>query len=92
MPPLKLGYENVLFLSELPLELLNQEDRVMKCATTRVRKHIPILHGEVSPTHRRESCMRDREVVLLPTIRISVILLAIRSMHCSSFLVLPLLS
>jgi hypothetical protein len=47
------------FLSELPLKLLNQEDRVMKRATTKVRKHNPILHGEMSPTHRRESCMRD---------------------------------
>jgi hypothetical protein len=84
--------EDSFFLFELPLELLNQEDRVMKRATTRVRKHNPILHGEMSPTHGRESYMRDQEVVLLPTILIPNILHAIRSMHHSSFLVLPLLS
>jgi hypothetical protein len=71
-------------LSELPLELWNQEDRVMK--------HNPILHGEMSPTHWRESYLRDQEVFLLSTIPILNILPTIRSMHHSSFLVLPLLS
>jgi hypothetical protein len=61
----------------------------MKRATTRVRKHNLILHGEMSPTHRRESYMRDQEVVLLPNIPIPDIILAIRSMHRSLFLVLP---
>jgi hypothetical protein len=87
-----LEFEKVLFHSEHPLESLDQEDRVMKHATTRVMKHNPILHGEMSPMHRRESYMRDREVFLLSTVLIPDILLLIRSMHHSSFLVLPLLS
>jgi hypothetical protein len=89
MSPLTSGYEKVLFLFELLLELLNQEDRVMKRAITRVMKHNPILHGAMPPIHRRESCMRDREVFLLSTVTIPDIFLVIRSMHHSSFLVLP---
>jgi hypothetical protein len=34
-----LEFEEVPFHSEHPLELLDQEDRVMKCATNRVVKH-----------------------------------------------------
>jgi hypothetical protein len=37
--PLTLGYEKVCFLSELPLELLNQENQMMKCNTSRVVRH-----------------------------------------------------
>jgi hypothetical protein len=62
----------------------------MKCATTRVMKHNMILHSEMSPTHQRKRCMKDREVY--PPFNYPNILLAIQSVHRSSFLVTPLLS
>jgi hypothetical protein len=34
----------------------------MKRTTTRVMKHNLILQGEMSPTHRSKSCMRDQKV------------------------------
>jgi hypothetical protein len=59
---------------EHPLELLDEEDRVMKCNTSRVMKHNPIRQGAMSPTHGRKSGMDDREVPLLSTIPISFLL------------------
>jgi hypothetical protein len=53
------------------LELLDQEDWVMKPKTSRVKKHNPTRQGAMSPTHERKSCMKDREVFLLWTISIS---------------------
>ncbi len=46
-------------LSEHPLELLDQEDRVMKHTTSRVMKHNPILQVVMSSTHERKSGMGD---------------------------------
>jgi hypothetical protein len=48
LSPLTLGYEKILFHSEHLLELLDQEDRVMKRDTSRVMKHNPILQGDMS--------------------------------------------
>jgi hypothetical protein len=56
---LDIGIEKVLFHSEHLLELLYQEDRVMKRNTSRVMKHNLILQGAMSPTHRRKSGMDD---------------------------------
>jgi hypothetical protein len=69
--PLTLGYEKVLFHSEHPLKLLDQEDRVMKSDTSRVMKHNLILPGDMSPTHERKSCMGDWKVFFLPSLPIS---------------------
>jgi hypothetical protein len=71
MSSLTLGFERVLFHSEHLLELLDQEDWVIKRDTSRVMKHNPILQGDMSPTHRRKSCMRGWEVFLLPPVPIS---------------------
>jgi hypothetical protein len=69
--PLTLGYEKVLFHSEHPLKLLDQEDRVMKSDTSRVMKHNSILPGGMSPTHERKICMGDWKVFFLPSLPIS---------------------
>jgi hypothetical protein len=53
-----------LLLSELLLELLNQEDWVMKHATTRVMKHSSIQQGAMSPMHKMKSVIGDRGVFL----------------------------
>jgi hypothetical protein len=71
-----------LLLSELPLELLNQEDRVMKHATTRVMKHNPIEQGPMSPTHERKSIMGDRGVFLLTNVQLSFLLCSQCIFHC----------
>jgi hypothetical protein len=68
---LALELENVLFHSEYPLELLEQEDQVMKCNTSRVMKHHPVLQDAMSPMHRRKSCMGDQKVFLLSTVPLS---------------------
>jgi hypothetical protein len=68
---LTLRYEKVYFFSKLSLELLDQEDWIMKCNTSRVMKHNSIQQGAMSPTHKRKSCMKDRKVFLLWTILIS---------------------
>jgi hypothetical protein len=62
---------NFFFLSELPLELLNQEDWVIRRHTSRVMKRNHILQGAMSPTHRRKGGMGDQEVLLHLTILIS---------------------
>jgi hypothetical protein len=69
-----LEFEKVLFHSEHPLELLDQEDWVMKHNTCIVMKHNTILQGAMSPTHERKSGMGDREVFLLSTVSISFLL------------------
>jgi hypothetical protein len=69
-----LEFEKVLFHFEHPLELVDQEDRVMKCNTSRVMKHNLIQQGAMSPTHGRKSGMDDREVLLLSTVPISFLL------------------
>jgi hypothetical protein len=71
LPPLTLGYEKVIFHSEHLLELLDQEDRVMKCDTSRVMKHNPILQGDMPPMHERKSRMGDWKVFFLPGLPIS---------------------
>jgi hypothetical protein len=62
------------FLSELPLALLNQEDRVMRHHTSKVMKRNHILQGAMPPTHRRKGGMGDREVLLHLIILISFFL------------------
>jgi hypothetical protein len=59
------------FLSELMLELLNQENWVMRRHTSRAMKRNQILQGAMSPTHRRKGGMGDWEVILHLTILIS---------------------
>jgi hypothetical protein len=89
MSPLTLGYEKVCFLSELSLELLNQEDQMMKCNTSRVVRHHLRRQGALSSTHGRESYMENHED---PLPNYFDILWSPRPMHPSSSLVLPLLS
>jgi hypothetical protein len=48
---LTLEFEEDPFHSKHLLELLDQEDGVMKRATSRVVKHSPIWQGAMSPTH-----------------------------------------
>jgi hypothetical protein len=50
------------FFSEHPIELMDQEDRVMEHNTRRVMKHSLILQGAISFVHERKSYMEDREV------------------------------
>jgi hypothetical protein len=50
MLALTLEFEKVRFHFENPLELLGQDDRVMKRNTSRVMKHNPILQGAMWPT------------------------------------------
>jgi hypothetical protein len=57
---LTLELEKVLFHSEHPLEMLDQEDKVMKRNTSRVMKPNLILQGAMSPKHGREAA-RDTE-------------------------------
>jgi hypothetical protein len=85
MSPLTVGYENVHFLSRLLLELLNQEDQMMKCNTSRVARHHLRWQGALSSTHRRESYMENCED---PLLNYSDILWSLWPMHLSSFLVL----
>jgi hypothetical protein len=59
MSSLPLEFEKVLFHSEHPIELMDQEDRIMEHNTMRVMKHNPILQGAMSPMHGRESGMYD---------------------------------
>jgi hypothetical protein len=74
MSPLTLGYEKVRFLSELLLELLNQEDQMMKCNTSRVVRHHLIRQGDMLYTHERKSGMHNREVSPLSTVPPSFLL------------------
>jgi hypothetical protein len=82
MSPLTLDFEEVLFLSELPLELLNQEDRVMRRHTSRVMKRNQILQGDMLPTHRRKGGMGDQEVLLHLIILMTSLLHNQRVLHC----------
>jgi hypothetical protein len=54
-----LEFEKVHIHSEHPLELLDQEDRVMERNTSKVKKHNLILQVAMSPTHGRKSGMDD---------------------------------
>jgi hypothetical protein len=81
MSPLTLECEEVPFLSELLLELLNQEDRVMRCHTSRVMKCNQILQGAMPPTHRRKGGMGDWEVPLHLIILITSLLHNQRVLH-----------
>jgi hypothetical protein len=65
MSPLTLGYGKVRFLSEIPLELLNEEDQMMMCNTSRVVRHHLIQQGALLSTHRRKSYIGNREDPLL---------------------------
>jgi hypothetical protein len=69
MTSLPLEFEKVLFHSEHPLKLLDQEHRVRKCNTSRVMKHNLILQDAMSPTHGRKSGMGDWEVFLVQVFR-----------------------
>jgi hypothetical protein len=76
------------FLSELPLEPLNQEDRVMRHHTSRVMKRNQILQGAMSPMHRRKGGMGYREVLLHLIILMTSFLHDQRVIHrfsCPSF-------
>jgi hypothetical protein len=59
-----LEFEKVHFHSEYPIELMDQEDRVMEHHTRRVMKHNLILQGAMSLMHGRKSCMGNQEVSL----------------------------
>jgi hypothetical protein len=71
MSSLTLEFEKDLYHFEYPIELMDQEDRVMEHNTRRVMKHIRILQGAMSPMHRRKGCLRNWEVFILPTTSIS---------------------
>jgi hypothetical protein len=73
MSSLTFELENVLFNSEHPIEL-GQEDRGMKRNTSGEMKHNLILPGVVLPTHGRKSGMGDREVFLFSTIPLSFLI------------------
>jgi hypothetical protein len=62
---LTLEFEKVFFLFDLPLELLNQENRVIRRHTSRAMKRNQILQGAMSPMHRRKGGMGEREVLHL---------------------------
>jgi hypothetical protein len=62
------------FHSEQPLELLDQEDQLMKCNTSRVIEHNPIQQYAMPPMHQRESGTVDREVFFLSTVPLSFLL------------------
>jgi hypothetical protein len=66
-----LEFEKVFFHSEHPIELMDQEDRVMERNTRRVMKHSLILQGAISLMHERKSCMGNQEVFLLSTVPIT---------------------
>jgi hypothetical protein len=66
-----LEFEKVLFQSEHPIELMDQEDRVMERNTRRVMKHSLILQGAISLMHERKSCMGNQEVFLLSIVPIT---------------------
>jgi hypothetical protein len=68
---------------------MDQEDQVMRCNTSKVVKHNPILQGAMLSMPGRKSGMDDGEHLLLSTVPIPDILLATRSMHHSSFFVPP---
>jgi hypothetical protein len=89
MSTLTLGYEKVCFLFQLSLELLNQEDQMMKCNTSRVARHHLMRQGALSSTHRRKSYIGNHEDPLLDY---SDILWSLWPMHPSSFSCAPLLS
>jgi hypothetical protein len=59
MPSLTLELEKVLFHSEYPIEL-DEEDGVMKRNTSKVMEYNLILQGAMSPKHRGKSDMDDR--------------------------------
>jgi hypothetical protein len=59
MSSLLLEFEKVLFHSELLLELLDQEDRVMKHNQSSIMKHNSIWQGAMPLTHGRKSDMDD---------------------------------
>jgi hypothetical protein len=61
MLALTLEFEKVPFHSEHPLELLGQEDRVMKRNTNRVMKHNPILQGPTLPAIMEGKVMWETE-------------------------------
>jgi hypothetical protein len=84
--PLTLGYEKVHFLSELPLELLNQEDQMMKCNTSRVARHHLIRQGALLSMPRRKSYMGNRVGLLQDY---SDVLWSPRPRHPSSFSCAP---
>jgi hypothetical protein len=71
---LTLEFEKILFHFKHPLELLDQEYRVMKRNMSRVMKHNLILQGAMSHTHGRKSGMDDQEVLLLSIVLISFLL------------------
>jgi hypothetical protein len=71
MLSLTLEFGKVPLHFEHPLQLLDQEDWVMKCNTSIVKKHTLILQGAMSPTHGRKSYIGDQKVFLLLTILIS---------------------
>jgi hypothetical protein len=51
------------FHPEHLIKLMDQEDVVMKCNTSRVVKHNPILQGAWSSMHGRKSGIDDQEVL-----------------------------
>jgi hypothetical protein len=72
--PWRWNLRKFFFRFEYPIKLMDQEDWVMKCHTSRVMKHDPILQGTMSPTHEGKSGMGDREVFLFSTVPLSFLL------------------
>jgi hypothetical protein len=70
----------VLFFLWHSIKSLDQEDRIMKCNTSRVMKHNPIRQGAISPTHERPRSFPPLHYLDIP--------LPPRSMCPSLFLVL----
>jgi hypothetical protein len=73
-------------LYELPLELLNQEDQMMKCNTSGVMEHSSTLQGAMSHAHESKSCLGDQVVY---SVQLSSILWSSWPMHPSSFSCAP---
>jgi hypothetical protein len=82
MSSLTLEFEEVLFHSEHPMELMDQEDWVMEHNIRRVMQRSPILQGAMPLMHERKSCMENWEVFLLSTVPISSFLRSQCIFHC----------
>jgi hypothetical protein len=84
--------QEVVLDSEHLTKLLGQEDRVMKHNKHSSETQLDSTMASCRSFMEGKVAWATEKPFLLSTIPILDILLAIRSMHCSSFLVLPLLS
>jgi hypothetical protein len=65
-----LEFEKVIFYSKHPLKLMNREDRVMKCDTSRFMEYNLILQDIMSSMHGRKIDIDNWYILLLATISI----------------------